>query len=147
MLQSMGPLFPTKESLLEEYPRHNIRLNYFEGKGRGVVAGEDIAKGALIERSPVIIIPAEERFLVDQTIIFTYAFLWEKGTTDQDMYSGEGRLGIPLGFATLLNHSPTPTAECIPLIADFAVEIRALRDIRGGEEITLEYKMDLWFTD
>ncbi|MBF0307353.1 MAG: SET domain-containing protein-lysine N-methyltransferase, partial [Alphaproteobacteria bacterium] len=42
-----------------------------------MVAAEDIRKGELIERSPVLLIPSEDRPAVDKTVIFTYVFMWE----------------------------------------------------------------------
>lgn len=114
-------------------------------KGRGVVAMQDIKKGELIERSPVLIIPNKDRAAVDPTVIFTYVFMWENGTVEEDLYKHEGRSGIALGFTSLLNHSYKPNAEFLRHIEALMIDVIALRDIEAGEEITIDYQMTLWF--
>ena len=122
-----------------------IGVKHFDRKGRGVVAVRPIAAGELIERAPVVIIPAQDRAATDRTIVFTYVFMWEHDTVEQDLYTGTGRAGIALGLASLLNHSYTPNAEFIRHIDEYEIEIRASRDIAAGEEILIDYQMDLWF--
>lgn len=127
--------------------RRLLRVHDFgPQKGRGILAGEDIAKGDLIERSPVMIIPAEDRSKVDPSVIFTYVFMWENDTTEEDLYKHQGRAGIALGYTSLLNHSYAPNADFIRHIDHNFLDIIALRDIKGGEEITIDYQMTLWFT-
>ena len=122
-----------------------IGVKQFDKKGRGIVALRDIAKGRLIERCPVLVIPAEDRGRVDPSVVFTYVFMWEHGTTEQDLYAGTGRSAIALGLTSLLNHSYEPNAEFIRHIDALEIEVRARRLIRRGEEITIDYQMDLWF--
>lgn len=122
-----------------------IAAKTFEKKGRGVVAVRDIPKRAVIERAPVLIIPNKDRAAVDRTIVFTYVFMWEHGTVEQELYNGEGRVAIALGLISLLNHDYHPNAEFIRHIDELEIEIRALRNIRAGEEVTIDYQMDLWF--
>jgi uncharacterized protein len=114
-------------------------------KGRGVVAMQDIKKGELVERSPVLIIPNKDRAAVDPTVIFTYVFMWENGTVEEDLYKHEGRSAIALGFTSLLNHSYKPNAEFLRHIEALMIDVIALRDIEAGEEITIDYQMTLWF--
>jgi hypothetical protein len=122
-----------------------IAVKNFEKKGRGIVATVDIPNNTQIERSPVLIIPGKDRAAVDRTIIFTYVFMWEHGTTEQDLYSGDGRAAIALGLASLLNHSFAPNASFIRHIDALELEICSCRAIRAGEEVTIDYQMDLWF--
>jgi SET domain-containing protein len=138
-------IVPDALDMWEQYPRLALELRHFGRKGRGVVAVEDIPRGALIERSPVVVVPAEIWPRVSNSILLTYVFMWEENAGDQDLYKGEGRVALPLGFATLINHSPAANARCVPHIDRFAMDVVALRDIGAGEEITVEYKMDLWF--
>lgn len=125
--------------------RKLLRVVDFTAKGRGVVALQDIKKGDLIERSPVLIIPYKDRAAVDPTIIFTYVFMWEPGTIEQDLYKHEGRAAIALGFTSLLNHSYTPNANFYRHFDELMIDIVALRNIDAGEEITIDYQMTLWF--
>jgi hypothetical protein len=115
-------------------------------RGRGVLADAAIAEGALVERSPVLIIPDADRRAADGTIVFTYVFMWEHGTVEEDLYRHEGRAAIALGFTSLLNHSYTPNCEFIRHIDDLVIDLVALRSIERGEELTIDYQMTLWFT-
>ena len=95
---------------ISRYANPWIGIRHFEGKGRGVVALRDIPSGTVVERSPVLIIPEHDRAKTDPTIVFTYVFMWEHGTTEQDLYGGKGRAAIALGLSSLLNHPYTPSA-------------------------------------
>lgn len=117
----------------------------FGRRGRGVVADQLIPAGTLVERSPVLIIPPEHRAATDFTIVFTYVFMWEHGTIEEDLYKHEGRSAIALGFTSLLNHSYTPNCEFVRHIDDNIIDLVALRDIAPGEELTIDYQMTLWF--
>ena len=115
-------------------------------RGRGVVAEADIEEGELVERSPVLVIPAADRAAADATIVFTYVFMWEHDTVEEDLYKHEGRSAIALGFTSLLNHSYTPNCEFVRHIDELAIDLIALRPIPAGEELTIDYQMTLWFT-
>jgi len=125
--------------------RAPIAVEHFGARGRGVVAKVDFSCGSLIERSPVLIIPAESRAVVDQTVIFTYVFMWEKNTVEEDLYRHEGRAAIALGYTSLLSHSSTPNCVFVRRIDDEIIEVFASRDILAGEELTIDYQMTLWF--
>ncbi|MGA0597193.1 SET domain-containing protein-lysine N-methyltransferase [Enterovirga sp. CN4-39] len=123
-----------------------LRISQMGRRGRGVIAEADIPAGALIERSPVLVIPPEDRKSVDPTIVFTYVFMWEHGTVEEDLYRHEGRSAIALGFTSLLNHSYTPNCDFVRHIDELAIDLVAARDIAAGEELTIDYQMTLWFT-
>jgi hypothetical protein len=120
-------------------------VNLGAPKGRGVIAIAPIRKGELIERSPVLLIPGKDRAQVDPTIVFTYVFMWEEGTVEEDLYQHQGRAAIALGFSSLLNHSFRPNACFRRNIPELTLDVLALRDIEAGEEITIDYQMTLWF--
>ncbi|NNM71519.1 SET domain-containing protein-lysine N-methyltransferase [Enterovirga aerilata] len=123
-----------------------LRILQMGRRGRGVVAEADIPAGALIERSPVLVIPASDRAAVDPTIVFTYVFMWEHGTVEEDLYRHEGRSAIALGYTSLLNHSYAPNCDFVRHIDELAIDLVARRDIQAGEELTIDYQMTLWFT-
>jgi SET domain-containing protein len=130
---------------IARYANEWIGVKDFGAKGRGVVALRDIAAGVVIERCPVLIIPEADRPRTDRTIVFTYVYMWEHGTTEQDLYGGQGRAAIALGLSSLLNHSQTPNASFARRIDDLELELRSRRPISAGEEITIDYQMKLWF--
>jgi SET domain-containing protein len=125
--------------------RKKVKIVDFDGKGRGIVAAEAIKKGELIERSPVLVIPESDRDKTDESLLFTYVFMWEKGTTEEDLYRRKGRAGITLGYTSLCNHSNDPNADFDRLIDEKLLDLFAIRDIAEGEEITIDYQMTLWF--
>jgi uncharacterized protein len=130
---------------LRSCQRAGLRIASFPARGRGVIADERIAAGTLVERSPVLVIPPEHRAASDATIVFTYVFMWEHGTVEEDLYKHEGRAAIALGYTSLLNHSYTPNCEFIRHIDELVIDLVALRDIEPGEELTIDYQMTLWF--
>ncbi len=125
--------------------RLGLRIADFGPRGRGVVADQLIRRGALVERSPVLIIPDADRARVDGTVVFTYVFMWEHDTTEEDLYRHRGRSAIALGFTSLLNHSYTPNCTFIRNIDDLTIDLVALCDLEMGEELTIDYQMTLWF--
>jgi hypothetical protein len=115
-------------------------------RGRGVVADARLVRGQLVERSPVLVIPHTDRAVIDDTVVFTYVFMWEHNTVEEDLYRHEGRAAIALGFTSLLNHSYAPNCEFVRHIDELVIDLLALRDIEAGEELTIDYQMTLWFT-
>ena len=126
--------------------RAPLRITYMGRRGRGVVADRRVEQGELVERSPVLVIPHADRAAVDPTVVFTYVFMWEHGTVEEDLYKHQGRAAIALGFTSLLNHSHAPNCAFIRHIDDLAIDLVALRAIEAGEELTIDYQMTLWFT-
>ncbi len=99
-------------------------------KGRCVCALKTIRKGDLIEQAPVLVIPSNEKYLIEQTVLWDHWFAW--GHKDQD-------LAIALGFGSLYNHSYEPNAECYVSQRQDKLEYVALRNIEPGDEITINY--------
>jgi SET domain-containing protein len=125
--------------------RARLAVRDFGIRGRGIVALEDIEPGRLIERSPVLIIPSEQRPAVDKTVIFTYVFMWEHHTVEEDLYKHRGRSAIALGYTSLLSHSYEPNCIFVRHIDELLIDVFAKRPIRTGEELTIDYQMTLWF--
>jgi uncharacterized protein len=122
-----------------------LAVTDFGARGRGVVPLKDLESGQLVERSPVLIIPACDRPAVDGTVIFTYVFMWEHHTVEQDLYTHRGRSAIALGYTSLLSHSYEPNCIFIRHIDELFIDVFAKRTIRAGEELTIDYQMMLWF--
>lgn len=133
------------EANLPRTARVPLAVCDFGKRGRGIVALEDLERGQLIERSPVLIIPSHERATLDRTVIFTYVFMWEHNTVEQDLYNHCGRSAIALGYTSLLNHSFQPNCDFVRHIDALLIDVFAKRAIRAGEELTIDYKMTLWF--
>ena len=104
--------------------------------GRGVFAISDLSAGTLIERVPVILIPANQVFgdsrQAQLAARISYAvFCLEKKT--QRNY-----VALALGYGSIYNHSYSPNARNTRIPPDL-LEFHALRDIAGGEEILINY--------
>lgn len=108
------------------------------GKGRGVFATRRIRYGALIEEAPVIVIPAAQWRLLARTVLEHYAFEWGEGAA------------IALGTVSIYNHAVDPSAHLVPDRRSRTIRVVALRPVRAGEEITIDYAAGdrdrvLWF--
>lgn len=105
-------------------PSDLIEVKRIPNKGRGVFARRDISAGTVIETAPVLVVSEQD---METTELAGHCFLWSKG-----------KVGLPLGYGALYNHSYEPNAEYIDRAPQTKV-YRALRDIVGGEEITINY--------
>ena len=136
----------TRAVRFEEVCRAPLRVASLCGRGRGIVADQPIRQGDIVERAPVLIIPESDRAAVDASSLGNHIFMWEHGTTGEDIYSQKGRAALVLGFASLVNHSDDPNCRFIRHIEALALDLIALRDVEAGEELTFDYDMTLWFT-
>jgi SET domain-containing protein len=109
--------------------RHSqlIEVRRTRKKGRGVFARSKIAKGTVIERVPLIVIPLRDVFGHRlRSELADYVFSWEKDT-----------VAIALGYGSLYNHSYRPNARFYG--SGLTQVFAAIRDILPGEEITVNY--------
>ncbi len=112
------------------------------GKGRGIFAARPIDCGERIESAPVVVVPRAQVTHLDATILGDYYFVWGEDKKDA---------AILLGRCSLCNHSYEPNARFVLVPAQQAIEFVALRAIKVGEEITINYNGDpanrapLWF--
>ncbi len=86
-----------------------------------------IPAGDVIEVCPVLRIPADQRHLIDETLIYEYYFDWD------------GDAALALGLGSLYNHSGTPNAEYLKDTANDVVTVRAIAAISAGDEIVFSY--------
>lgn len=110
-----------------------IMVGRVRGKGRGVLARGHITRDELIEFSPLLPcgandIPAQGHGLSD------YVFKLPDG------------LALGLGYASLYNHADEPNCAWKIDARQLGVGFTTLRRIAGGEELTIDYQVPLWFT-
>lgn len=112
--------------------------------GRGVYSDRALRTGEVIERAPVIAIPAAQVGALAGTALYDYWFGW--GAADEDA-------GLAAGYGSIYNHS---FAANVAYRKDFAageLQFVARRDIAGGEELRIDYTggehetTPLWFAD
>jgi uncharacterized protein len=111
-------------------------------KGRSVFTSGPISLSDIIEVCPVIIIPKQELPIIHKTTLHDYYFLWGEDMDDA---------AIALGYGSLYNHAVNANANFILDITNLTIDIVAVRDIKPGEEITINYHGEpgdsspLWF--
>lgn len=107
--------------------------------GRGVFAAEDIVEGEVVETAPVIVVPAEEIVALESTPLRDHWYGW----TDA------GDAAVAMGHASFYNHLDDPNCEYEAHEALDALVVRARRNVRAGEELTIDYTgggvNPLWF--
>src|SRR4051812_36887154 len=107
-----------------------VSVGNSRGRGRGVFARRRFAAGELIERAPVIVIPAQQIEFLDQTALYDYYFAWDPTPDD---------VAIALGYGSLYNHSYEPNAVTRKDFAERHIDFLACRPIEAEEEITINY--------
>lgn len=114
----------------------SIRLGVSKVHGLGVVATRDIAAGEVIEECPVLVLPPDDRVLLDQTSLYGYYFEWVNGGA-----------ALALGLGSMYNHAAYANARWEKDYIRNRVVYSALRDIPAGTEICACYgdADELWF--
>ncbi len=109
--------------------RQNIVVKNTPKKGRGVFALRSFKEGEIIENCPVINITPKERKIVEKTIFNYYIYPW------RSTQSGS----LVLGYGSIYNHSFSPNADWKQNFKTNAMVYRAIKPIKKGEEITVNY--------
>ena len=110
--------------------------------GRGVFTSQKIKAGTVIEISPVLVLKANERKIVEQTKLFNYIFEW--GTTRR-------KAAIAFGYISMYNHDYDANCDYEMDFDNDFMTIKTVKDINKGEEIYINYnaspadKTPLWF--
>ncbi len=112
-------------------------IRQIRGKGRGVVATQDVPAGTEIVTCPVIVYDWTDAGRIEKTRLGDYNFRF--GERSQ-------RSCIALGPIALCNHDDSPNAELVCREDEEAMSLVAVRDIAPGEEICIRYRRPLWFT-
>jgi SET domain-containing protein len=112
------------------------------GKGRGVFTKQNIPANTIIEISPVVVMSAEERVLLDQTLLHDYIFEWGKDSKQCCM---------ALGYVPVYNHSYQSNCEYEMDFENEIIKIKTIRLIKEREELFINYNGDwnngkkIWF--
>ena len=110
--------------------------------GRGVFTSEKIEADTVVEISPVIVMSGEDRAHLDKTLLHDYIFEWGQNTD---------KCCMALGLIPIYNHSYNSNCEYIMDYDEDTIEVKAVRLIEKGEELTINYNGDsndetrLWF--
>lgn len=105
--------------------------------GRGVFAVEDIKKGEVVERCPLIELEYRSKYQLDPTI-FAYSY----AQPPCNCYECEKHgfvLHMALGYGMLYNHQEKPNALWKFNYTQLLGDIIAIQDISKGSEIFINY--------
>ena len=107
--------------------------------GKGVFASENIQQGEIVEVAPILILKFEDFIDTRWNLLFEYYFWMDDFVV------------LALGYGSLYNHSENPNLEYRIMKKETIMEIKALKDVKKGEELTFNYKgstntkTPLWF--
>ena len=107
--------------------------------GRGVFASEAMDAGEVVEVAPVIVVPAEERELLEASSLRDHWYGW----------NDDGDAAVAFGHASFYNHADDPTCEYDAHEVLDALVVRLRRPVAPGDELTIDYTgggvEELWF--
>jgi len=95
-----------------------------------VFTSADITKNSIVEIAPVLVMGADERKLLDQTLLHDYIFEW--GDDKQQCC-------VALGWVSVYNHSYKSNCEYDMDYDEKTITIKTIRKIKAGEELTINY--------
>lgn len=108
------------------------RIILVNNKGRCIIATRDYYSKTVILINPVLLIEVDA--LAESSSFNAYPIRWT------DTHNS-----IALGLINLLNHSEQPNCELICNYDDLTITLRAITDIKSGEELVIKYACELWF--
>jgi SET domain-containing protein len=124
-----------------------IKIRYIsKGKGKGAFAKKDIKKKTIIDVANVILIPNKDYKIIKKTVLYDYCYIWE-----DPKHKPEFENAITLSISQFINHSFEPNIKYLYDYKNKAIEFSAIRDIKEGEELTVNYnglvsdKSPVWF--
>jgi uncharacterized protein len=107
----------------------DIEVKTTRKKGRGVFALRNFKAGEIIESCPALVLTPTERKHCEKTILNYYIYPWKSTRSACVLF----------GYGEIYNHSFSPNADWKQNFRDTTMVYRALRPIKKGEEITVNY--------
>ncbi|KAI0771165.1 hypothetical protein BD413DRAFT_551498 [Trametes elegans] len=130
-----GPSSPRTRAGPPHLNSSGLRIEYAEGKGRGIYASREIPAQTLIEVSPVLLFSANEYEAHGRhTVLDHYTFIWR-----------DGRMALALGLGSLFNHSQRPNVSYTIDVATESIRYVTTRRVMPDEELCIFYGHKLWF--
>lgn len=121
-----------------------LEIKRSDGRGRGVYTDSDIPADTIVETAPVIVMSSDDRVHLDKTLLHDYIFEWQP--------EGQNMCCMALGLVPIYNHSYSSNCEYFMDYELQTISIKTVRDIKAGEELTINYNGDwddatpVWFT-
>ncbi|HKC04716.1 MAG TPA: SET domain-containing protein [Patescibacteria group bacterium] len=109
--------------------QQTITIKKTSKRGLGVFALKDFKAGEIVESAPVLIFTPKDRKNLEKTPLSHYVYPWK---------STRGA-ALAFGYGSIYNHSYSPNADWKQNFKTQSMVYRALRPIKAGEEITVNY--------
>ena len=124
-----------------------FKISYIsEGKGKGAFAKKDIKKNTIIDVANVILISNKDYKKIEKTVLYDYCYIWKDPKHKPGFENA-----ITLSISQFINHSYKPNIKYLYDYKEKAIEFSAIREIKEGEELTVNYnglvndKSPVWF--
>ena len=115
-------------------------------KGRGVFAKRRIKEGTIIDNAQIILIPDDEYYKLDSTIIGNYCHIWDDPNREPGFDAA-----LCMSFCEFINHSFNPNVRYQYDYQTQTIEWITIKTIKKGEELKVNYngivddKSPVWF--
>jgi len=134
--QDMAAVLPKRKrtgsaSVKQSALRANSSAIYYKktrNRGYSLFANKRFARGEVVLQDPCVLISRKDHNLIGITSLGCYCF---------DHY---GTCFIPMGYASLINHSSNPNTTWSFSKTKRLVTFKALHDIAPGEEFSHDYR-------
>ena len=128
---------PDDPKKLTYLPAGRIILGDSPIQGRGVFARENINKGEVVERCPLIEMSYRSKYQLDPQI---FAYMYAQPPCSCPECDKHGFvLHMALGYGMMYNHQDQPNALWKFNYSQLLGDIIAVKDIKSGEEIFVSY--------
>ena len=128
---------PDDPQKLEYLALNNIVVGDSKIQGRGVFSLRELKKGDIIERCPLLELGNRSKYQLDP-VIFGYSYAQPLcGCYDCDKHGFV--MHLALGYGMLYNHQDDPNALWKFNYAQLLGDVIAVKDIKSGEEIFVNY--------
>ncbi|KAL0488431.1 hypothetical protein AKO1_015581 [Acrasis kona] len=116
-------------------PNPDLEIRYAPQKGRSVHAKTNIAKGSLVDVSPILLF-TNEQISGNPLSCYTYTMTIQ----------GQRLQGLALGMGSMFNHHDTPNVGYFIEKKEGYIRYIAGRDIEQGEELCISYGKVDWMS-
>jgi hypothetical protein len=123
-----------------EFPNYEIptkiRIGHSKVHYRGVFATDDIKKGELIERCPMVLMAHRMNYHKDPTI---WGYMYTHSCPCEECKRHGGHFLMVMGWGQIYNHQDENNAHISFNLKNSTSDITALKDIKKDEEIFVNY--------
>lgn len=118
------------------YDNTKVIVRDVPGRGRGLIAAQNIGTGDVIVSAPVLVLSGVEYYLMRILPCIMHTFVWERPQAE-----GGETAAIAFGLVSLCNHSEeNANAKAVRVFEAERLDLVALKPIDAGTEILIQYR-------